>query len=367
MTGQSARTAERDRIAELLAQLTGVPAPPGHEEALGEIVAERWGHAGDVHGDRLGNRWCTIGEGTDHVVVLAHLDEVALVVRKIDEDGYLRVHRVGGIPERVLMAQAVLVLGRDGPVAGMFGTVAHHFSSEMDKARVVPADEQYLDIGADSAIDARERLGVEVGDFVVYERTFRRRDDDVWANAIDDRAGLAAITTLLDRLVEQPPPRRVSVLASVQEEFSLRGLLPAVRALAPELIVSVDIAPACDTPDLAGRSDVALGKGPVVNHYSFHGRGTLAGVIPPRWITDAVHDAAAAEGVSTQRAAFFGGLTDASFAQLEGKGATALEIGIPCRYTHAPIERCNLSDVLTTTDLLELIVRDVSLPQQLLM
>ena len=359
MTAAVARGAERDQLADLLEQFTRVPAPPGHEQALGALVAQRWGHAGAIAGDRLGNQWCTLGEGDEHIVVLAHLDEVALVVRKIDDDGYLRVHRVGGIPERVLMAQAALVLGRNGPVTGMFGTVAHHFSSETDKTRVVPADEQYLDIGAHSAADARERLGVEVGDFVVYERTFRRREDDVWANALDDRAGLAAVTMLLDRLADDPAGRRVTLLASVQEEFSLRGLLPAVRALAPDVIVSVDIGPACDTPDLAGRSDVALGGGPVVNHYSFHGRGTLAGVIPPRWITDAVHEVAAGSGITTQRAAFFGGLTDASFAQLEGEGATALEVGIPCRYTHAPIERCNLGDVLATCDLLERIARDV--------
>lgn len=346
-------------LADLLAAFTDVPAPPGHEEALGALVSERWQNTAPVSGDRLGNRWCTVGDGSDHIVVLAHLDEVALVVRKIDPDGYLRVHRVGGIPERVLMGQAALVLGRDGPVSGVFGTVAHHFASEADKGHVVPADDQYLDIGAESAADARQRLGVDVGNFIVYERTFRLRGDDVWANAIDDRAGLVAATALLERLTSQQSPRRVTVLASVQEEFSLRGLLPAVRALSPDLIISVDIAPACDTPDLFGRSDVALGSGPVVNHYSFHGRGTLAGVIPPRWLTDKVHQAADANGIPTQPAAFFGGLTDASFAQLEGEGATALEVGIPCRYTHSPIERCRLSDVATAVDLLERIVHDV--------
>lgn len=358
MTGGAYR--EVEQVHGLLKQLTGVPAPPGHEHALGDLIVERWSCAGEVRTDRLGNRWCTVGEGSDHIVVLAHLDEVALVVRRIDPDGYLRVHRVGGIPERVLMAQPALALGREGLVRGVFGTVAHHLSSEADKARVVPADEQYLDVGAHSADDARQRLGLEVGDFIVYDRTYHRRDDDVWANSLDDRAGLTAVTTLLDRLADNGPARRVTLLATVQEEFSLRGLLPAIRALDPDVVVSVDIGPACDTPDLVGRSDVALGGGPVVNHYSFHGRGTLAGVIPPRWFTDAVYAAAATHGIRTQPSAFFGGLTDASFAQLEGTGATALEVAIPCRYTHAPIERCRLHDVLATTDLLEVIVRDVA-------
>jgi putative aminopeptidase len=352
----------QQRLAELLAVYSAVPAPPGHEESLGEVVAGTW-PASEVARDRLGNLWFTIGSGDEHVLVLAHLDEVALVVRRIESDGFLRVHRVGGIPERVLMGQGALVLGAGAePVYGVFGTVAHHLASDAQRTRVVPAGEQYLDVGAGSADDARDRLGIAVGDFVVYERTFRRDGPSVWANAVDDRAGLAVLTEVADRLVADAPDRRVTILASVQEEFSLRGLLPAVRTIAPDLILSLDISPACDTPDLRDGSEVHLGGGPVVNHYSFHGRGTLAGVIPPRWLTDEVERLGDDAGIPYQRGALLGGLTDASFAQLEGEGAPALEIGIPCRYTHAPVERADLRDLSWTCDLVEQIVREVSVP-----
>lgn len=348
-------TDRTEQLVDLLRQLTDVAAPPGHEGELGEMVASRWGEPGAGR-DRLGNRWRTFGEGGDHVLVLAHLDEVALVVRKVEADGFLRVHRVGGVPERNLMGQGVVVLGRDGPVDGVLGTLAHHYASEGQKARVVPADEQYVDVGASTREDARQRLGVDVGDFVVYRRSFRRQGDTVFANAVDDRAGLSVLGVLADGMAHEPPARRVSVLASVQEEFNLRGLLPAVRALRPDLVISLDISPACDTPDLAWRSDVGLGSGPVLHHYSFHGRGTLAGVIPPRWLTDAVSALADAEGVPYQRAAMLGGLTDAAFAQLEGAGAPALEVGIPCRYTHAPVEACHVGDLAATTRLIELAI-----------
>lgn len=362
MSGMPTDPAVQQRLADRLAAYTRIPAPPGHEQALGEVVAGDW-PTDEVTRDRLGNLWFTAGAGDDHVLVLAHLDEVALVVRRIEPDGYLRVHRVGGIPERVLMGQAALVLGAgQTPIYGVFGTVAHHLASDLQRARVVPAGEQYLDVGASSADDARERLGVAVGDFVVYERTFRRDGPAVWANALDDRAGLAVVTELAHRLVEDEPDRRVTVLASVQEEFSLRGLLPAVRSIAPDLILSLDISPACDTPDLRDGSEVHLGGGPVINHYSFHGRGTLAGVIPPRWLTDAVEDLGDAAGIPYQRGALLGGLTDASFAQLEGDGAPALEVGIPCRYTHAPVERADLRDLTWTVDLVERVAREVAVP-----
>lgn len=349
---------DTERLVEVLAELSEMPAPPGHEQALGARVGDLWRHDGEVRTDRLGNTWRTFGEGEPHVVMLAHLDEVALVVRTIDSDGFLRVHRVGGIPERVLMAQPAIVLGANGPVRGVFGTVAHHLASEADKARVVPAAEQYLDVGAASRADAEQRLGVGVGDFIVYERTFHRDHHAIAANALDDRAGLTVLTGLAGRLAGTTLSRRVTLLASVQEEFNLRGLLPAIRELAPDLIISLDISPACDTPDLAGQSDVALGAGPVISHYSFHGRGTLAGVIPPRWLTDEVARLAGRGDVPFQRGTLFGGLTDASFAQLEGAGAPALEIGLPCRYTHAPVERGDLRDLSAAVDLLELVARE---------
>lgn len=350
----------QQRFAELLAAYTAIPAPPGHEEQLGEVVARDW-PTDEVTRDRLGNLWFTVGSGESHVLVLAHLDEVALVVRRVEPDGFLRVHRVGGIPERVLMGQGALVLGAGtSPVYGVFGTVAHHLASDAQRTRVVPAGEQYLDVGAASAHDARDRLGIAVGDFVVYERTFRRDGPAVWANSLDDRVGLAVLHELARRFVADEPDRRVTILASVQEEFSLRGLLPAVRTIAPDLILSLDISPACDTPDLREGSEVHLGGGPVVNHYSFHGRGTLAGVIPPRWLTDEVEGLGDATEIPYQRGALMGGLTDASFAQLEGEGAPALEIGIPCRYTHAPVERGDLRDLVWTCDLVERTVRQVS-------
>lgn len=341
----------KDRLAEHLAELTAVPAPPGHEEELRRRFVE-FLPGGASGKDRLGNTWWTTGSGDEHLLVLAHLDEVGLVVRKIEPDGFLRVHRVGGIPERVLMAQGALVLGADGPVFGTFGTVAHHLASEAVKARVVPSDEQYLDVGASSADDARERLGLEVGDFVVYQRSFHRDGDAIWANAIDDRGGLAVLIELARRLEASDVQRRVTLLATVQEEFSLRGLLPAIRQLAPDLIMTIDISPACDTPDLREASDIHLGGGPVIHHYSFHGRGTLAGVIPPRWLTDELRARAADAGIAHQVGAFFGGLTDGSFAQLEGKGAPTVEIGIPCRYTHSPLERADLGDLAATCELL---------------
>ena len=72
----------------------------------------------------------------------------------------------------------------------------------------------------------------------------------------------------------------VHLVFSVQEEFNLRGALPAAQALAPDIAIQLDLMLATDTPDMAARGDVRLGGGPAMSLYSFHGRGTLNGTIP---------------------------------------------------------------------------------------
>ena len=125
--------------------------------------------------------------------------------------------------------------------------------------RVPTIDEMYLDVGATSRDEVVDGLGVRVGDYGVYQRSFRRHGDRVHSNALDDRAGLAALTALLRRLVGVLPTGSVSLVASVQEEFSARALVPTVRRLAPDVLIAVDVSPATDTPEAHEHSDLALG------------------------------------------------------------------------------------------------------------
>lgn len=342
-----------------LRTLAELPGPPGHEQQVAAHLRRRWSAAGEVRTDGLGNLTVSLGEARGAPLALcAHMDEVALIVRAIDDDGFLRLHRVGGVPERVLTQRELVVLTRGGPVTGVVGTHAHHLTPDDAKYRVPTVDRIYLDVGARSAREAEQELGIRVGDMAVYARTFREQAGRVVTNALDDRAGLAAVSQVIDRLVADPPDSGVTCIASVQEEFNVRGAVPAVRAAAPAVLVTVDISPATDTPELAGSgSDIRLGAGPVMHRYSFHGRGTLGGVIPPPWVVDTVEQVALERSIPLQRASFFGGLTDGSFAQLEGDGIPTIEIGVPVRYTHAPYETCSLDDLAGLVDLLEGLAR----------
>ena len=109
--------------------------------------------------------------------------------------------------------------------------------------------------------------------------------------SVDDRAGCAALLKLVEARQGKPGPT-VHFVWSVQEEYNLRGVLPAATALNPAIALQIDLLLACDTPDMTTRGDVTLGGGPGISLYSFHGRGTLNGVIPHPALVSLMENAA---------------------------------------------------------------------------
>lgn len=346
-----------DHLTDWLHKFTSIPAPSGREETLANEVRANWASMGTVKTDRLGNLSLTVGSGDLHVAFAAHLDEVGFVVRVIDNNGFIGLNRLGGIPERVLLGQRILLLGSEGPVEGVIGTYPHHFTPEDAKYHVPLIADLHLDVGARSKRDVTDRLGIQVGDMGVYARSWSVTDNIVFSNSLDDRLGVVAISGLLKALQDNPGSGRVSFIASVQEEFNVRSLLPTVAALEPDILVVVDATPATDTPLIREYSDIALGRGPVVHLHSFHGRGTLGGVLPPQWLVNFVVTAAQESDIAIQRASFFGGITDGAFAQHLHRGIPTIEIGIPTRYTHSPVEVCSLRDLQSLVLLLHALTR----------
>jgi putative aminopeptidase len=342
-------------IAATLEQLIGIAAPSGHEDAMISQMLREFERVGlSPRVDPLGNVVAPVRAprpGYPRLVVFAHMDEVGFVVRKVEPDGFLRVQRVGGIPEKAMAAQDVVLLGTRGLVSGVIGTKAHHLTGDQEKARVVPVAEAYLDIGARSAADVHG-AGIGVGTFATWAPRFQRHDRIVHAKALDNRAGCVILLGLAEAAGRLGGGAGVTLIASVQEEFSIRGIVPAVRAVAPDLLIGVDIVPSTDTPDTAGMGDVTVGNGPSIGYYSFHGRGTLNGLLPNPKFVRFIEEQAAAQGLPLQRHVFFGGLTDASYAQLEGPGIPAVDLGIPTRYTHSPVETCSLDDIRTAITVL---------------
>ena len=93
--------------------------------------------------------------------------------------------------------------------------------------------------------------------------------------------------------------------------------------------------------------------------YSFHGRGTLNGTLPHMPMFELCKRTAGEEGLPLQRFASLGIVTDAAYLQLEQEGVACLEMGFPARYTHTPIEVCDVSDLETLSRLVAGMARRV--------
>lgn len=343
-------------IRDLLKELMLIPGLSGHEERVAAAIAGHLDRLGLAHrSDRLGNLSCDLpGDPTlPRVLVFTHMDQLGFIVRKVEADGLIRLERLGGVPERALAAQAVVICTPQGDLPGVIANKAHHATTPEEKYRVLPYAELYVDAGFSSRNQALA-AGVQIGSPVCYApRVLDLAGGRIAGTSIDDRAGCAALLALAAaRQGKSGPP--LTLVWSVQEEYNLRGVLPAAQAAAPDIALQIDLLLACDTPDMASRGEVALGGGPGISLYSFHGRGTLNGVIPHPALVRLVEGAARDAGLNLQRSAHTGALTDLSYVQFLGaQGVACLDVGFPMRYSHSALEVVDPADISGLVTLLD--------------
>ncbi len=335
---------------EVLRRLCLSPAPSGYEKKTAEVFySELSKYADEVRLDKMGSVIGTF-RGTDPdaptVMVYAHMDSVGFIVRRITAEGYIQVDRLGGIPEKILPALKLSIRTRGGDfVPAIFANKAHHAASAEEKYKVDPVTSLYVDVGAYSADEVAE-MDIDVGCPVVYDPAiFRLGTDKVCGTALDDRGGLAALLLAAEKLTQVRPQCTVCIAGTVWEEFNIRGAVFAARAIKPDVAIGLDVVLAGDTPDLCGRFQNSLGKGPTVNLYNFHGRGTLNGMIPNENLVCLAEKAAKEDGIPHQRFASLGIITESAYVQMEFDGIACLDLGFPARYTHSPAEVVSISDI----------------------
>jgi len=337
-------------LIERLEKYCLTPAMAGfEEEMIKKIKEDLKEYVDEIRVDVLGNVIATIKgtepEGSD-LMIFAHTDSIGMIVKGIDDNGFIRIERVGGVPERILAASNVILQPSTGKtINGVIGFVSHHLTPSEDKYVVKPIGDCYVDIGATSAKDV-EDSGIRIGTPVLYRPSFERLiNNRVAATSLDDRGGCAILVEIAQYFKKHRPKVTLHLVGTVQEEFNLRGAMVAAQQIRPTAAISIDLVAASDTPDIEGGNSVRVGSGPVVGTYTFHGRGTLNGLIPHPRLLSVVEDAAKAENVALQRHATIGLLTDASYVQLVGEGVACVDVAWPTRYTHSGVELCSLDDL----------------------
>ncbi len=333
-----------ERRRAFLEELLATATPSGFETAGQRVWVDYVeDFADEVRTDDYGNAVAVLEGGDPAVALTGHGDEIGFLVRDITEDGMLKLTAVGGSDRTVTKGQHVEVHAEGGPVAGVVGQTAIHLRDREDSS-VDDIGEQHVDIGATDAEEAAAL--VERGDPVTFRQTVAELENGrVAARGLDNRVGTWAAAEGLRRAARQDPEATVYAVSTVQEELGLQGAKMVGFDLAPDAVVATDVTHATDSPGAPRDkgSGVELGEGPVV------GRGAAN---HPAVVT-AVRDAAEAADIDVQLSAAGSRTgTDADAFYTARGGIPSLNLGVPNRYMHTPVEVLDLADLDRTADLL---------------
>jgi endoglucanase len=338
----------------LLRKLSNAYGPPGYEDEVRDLLrAELEGCADETKVDKLGNVifWHRGKKGKPLIMLAAHTDEVGFLVRHIEDQGYLRIHAWGVVPN-LLPGQRLLFRGKKGDLKGVVGTKPPHIMSEEERKKPVVLDDLFVDIGTCTREEA-ERRGAYVGMTGVFDVEFTDLGDGyVRGKALDDRAGCFVMAEVFKSL--KGSPLNVVAVGTVQEEVGLRGSKTAAYQVDPDYGLAIEGTFAVDMPGMAPHMvPAALRKGPVVTIAD-------ASVIAHPTVFKTIVEAAEAEKIPYQFKKIPSGGTDAGSIHLTKGGIPSGTIAVPCRYIHGPAAITSTEDIENTIRLVKAFVDRIS-------
>ncbi len=346
----------RKESLEFLRELLTTPSPSGYESRGQRIWCEyACKFADEVHTDAYGNAVAVLNpQGNPKIMLDGHADEIGLMVKHIDDNGFVFFQRVGGVDPALVRGKRVNIHTAKGVVRGATGTPSPNLRQRDDKDPKVPKmHEIFIDIGAKDRKDAEKR--VAVGDPITFADDFEIIIGNVAvARGFDDRVGTWAVIEALRLAAAGKKELKCAIYAcsSIQEEVGAVGAAMNVANVRPNAAVAVDVTHATDTPgiDVKQHGEVKLGKGPTIS-LGRENHPTLA------W---RLRKVAKARKIPIQIEAFkpTGG-TDALPIYSKEGGIPSVVLGVPNRYMHTTVEIIDLKDLQRTAELLAAFCTDV--------
>ncbi|MEM3700934.1 MAG: M42 family metallopeptidase [Candidatus Bathyarchaeia archaeon] len=326
-------------LAETLEKLSNACGVAGREEEVRSLMKTFLKpYVDEVREDKLGN---VIGvkkgkKNAPKIMLAAHMDEIGLLVKTISKDGYLQFTKMGGIDDRILLAQKVIVYTEKGPLHGIIGSKPPHIQKEEERKKVLTYDELFIDIGAENEEQAK-KMGVKIGDPVGFDIKFAKVGKDiVIGKAFDDRVGCAVMVEAIKQLKETECT--VYAVGTVQEEVGLRGATTAAFGICPDVGIALDVTVAGDVPGVKEvEAPIKLRKGPSIEIADM-------GLITHPKVLRLLVEAAEENKIPYQLETGLPGSTDAARISLTREGVPSGVISVPTRYIHSPASLLSLKD-----------------------
>ncbi|WP_085505699.1 M20/M25/M40 family metallo-hydrolase [Thalassobacillus devorans] len=328
---------------DFLLELLNTASPSSMEmEIQKKWMKEFSPYADKLLTDNAGNAIAVLNPKADFKILLAgHCDEIALVINRIDEKGYLHFDKMGGINPKAAIGMKVQVLGYQKTVTGVIGVNAQHHGGIKDDFGL---EDLFIDCGAKSKEDMEEL--VQIGDLAVYKREPEvMMDRYVAGRGLDNRTGAFIVGEVVRRLSKKKLKVGVYAASTVNEETNMGGAYFAAAGIEPTMAIACDVTFATDYPGVNTNKygDVRLEGGPVL----------AKGAPINRKINQLLEKTAKSLEMEVQyeltpRATG----TDADRMRLTGKGVPVSLVSLPLRYMHSPVETASIKDIDEEIDLL---------------
>lgn len=338
-------------MLNLLKQLCALSGVSSWEDEVRDFLrTQAQPYADSIRTDAIGNL-IVFKKGKkptgNKLLLSAHMDEVGLMVKKIEEDGTLRFSTVGGIDRRVLLGKRVFV--GEKRIPAVVGNKPIHLTTKEDRKSVPKLDQLYLDLGAENRAEA-EQL-VSLGDVATFDPECMEFGNGMLkAKAIDDRVGCAVLLTLL----KEELPMDCTFVFSAQEEVGTRGAFGYAFSVKPEIALVVEGTTASDIPGTPEHMTVcAPGLGPVVPFMD-------GGTIYDRGLFELLRRLAEENGIPWQTKHRVAGGTDGRTIQHSRQGVRVAGVAAAVRNIHTPSSVVSLTDCEEMLKLARLFIQAVA-------
>ncbi|TMN21241.1 M20/M25/M40 family metallo-hydrolase [Lentibacillus cibarius] len=326
-----------------LMDLLHTPSPSSDEVA----IQKKWinyvkDFADEIKTDNAGNAIGIINPDAEFKVLLAgHCDEIALVINRIDDEGFLHFDKMGGINPKAAVGMKVTVLGHNAESTGVIGVNAQHHGGLKNDFGL---EDLFIDCGYKTKEEA-ERF-VQIGDLAVYKTNPELlMDRYVSGRGLDNRTGAFIVAEVLRRLSDRGSDVGVYAASTVNEETNMGGAYFAAAGIKPTMAIACDVTFATDYPGVNKNKhgDVKLDGGPVL------AKGAPINIK----INKMLEKTARRRNIRVQyelTPRMTG--TDADRMRLTGPGVPISLVSLPLRYMHSPVETSSLKDMDEEIELL---------------
>lgn len=333
---------------EFLAKLIETPGISGYEYQVSQEIANAFKpYCDEVMVDDFYNVYGKkIGGATDRkpkIMLAAHMDEIGLMVKKIEKGGFIKFTNIGGVDPRILPAQEVWVHGKE-TLFGVIGAKPPHLQTQAETDKAIPIDDMAIDVGLP---EEEVRKLVNVGDLITFKSPLiSMQGDIVNGKSIDDRAGVVLLYQTMQELDRLKFDAEVYFVATVQEEVGTRGAIISTYRVNPDIGIAIDVTHA-NTPDAPREETFPIDKGPTI---------AVGPNLHPK-LTKKLMDVAKENNIEFHTEVEPGPTgTDARSMQISRAGVPTVLIGLPLRYMHTTVESLSMSTIKKSAKLLALFI-----------